>query len=282
MASHLLKKSGSTALSALSKSTILSAKQAAQLDVELMSESEGGFTLEQLMELAGLSVSQVMWRVFPLQEKKEDEGRRVLVVCGPGNNGGDGLVLARHLHHFGYTPTIHYPKPGKHPHYTRLLTQLRQLNVGFTSPATTETFKKALGETDHVVDAIFGFSFKGEVREPFREVIGLIGERQRESGGRVKVTSVDVPSGWDVEEGPPREGEKTWFMPDVLVSLTAPKPCSKFLKRGEGAGRVGVGVGPRHFLGGRFVGGERAEKFGLRFVKGGWVGDDQIVELEVE
>ena len=79
MASNLLRKSG-TAISALSKSTILSAKQAAQLDVELMNENEGGFTLEQLMELAGLSVSQVVWRVYPVEENRN---RRVLVVCGP-------------------------------------------------------------------------------------------------------------------------------------------------------------------------------------------------------
>jgi len=44
------------------------------------------------MELAGLSVSQALYRLQPIQK-----GNRILVVCGPGNNGGDGMVAARHL-----------------------------------------------------------------------------------------------------------------------------------------------------------------------------------------
>jgi NAD(P)H-hydrate repair Nnr-like enzyme with NAD(P)H-hydrate epimerase domain len=45
------------------------------------------------MELAGLSVSQAIYRVHPIQK-----GKRILVICGPGNNGGDGMVAARHLY----------------------------------------------------------------------------------------------------------------------------------------------------------------------------------------
>ena len=44
------------------------------------------------MELAGLSVSQALYRVHPIQK-----GKKILVICGPGNNGGDGMVAARHL-----------------------------------------------------------------------------------------------------------------------------------------------------------------------------------------
>jgi NAD(P)H-hydrate epimerase len=53
---------------------------AAELDEELM--SSGAFSLDQLMELAGLSVSQALWKIQP-----PDKGKRVLVACGPGNNG---------------------------------------------------------------------------------------------------------------------------------------------------------------------------------------------------
>jgi len=88
----------------------LSAKNAAALDKDLM--SIGAFSLDQLMELAGLSVSQAVYRVHP-----PSRGRRILVACGPGNNGGDGLVAARHLWHYGYSPTIFYPKQSKNELY---------------------------------------------------------------------------------------------------------------------------------------------------------------------
>jgi NAD(P)H-hydrate epimerase len=70
------------------------------------------------MELAGLSVSQAVYTLHPIQK-----GQNILVVCGPGNNGGDGMVAARHLFdcakdpncrwHYGYKPSVYYPKPTK-------------------------------------------------------------------------------------------------------------------------------------------------------------------------
>ena len=58
----------------------LSPARAADLDKELM--SDGGFSLDQLMELAGLSVSEAVYRVH-----HPSQGKNILVACGPGNNG---------------------------------------------------------------------------------------------------------------------------------------------------------------------------------------------------
>jgi len=79
-----------------------------------------------------------------------------------------------------------------------------------------------------------GFSFSGEVREPFPAVIDALAK------SKVPVTSVDAPSSWDIAEGPPKSGVGSNFFPDVLVSLTAPKPLVKHFKG-------------RHFIGGRYV-----------------------------
>lgn len=227
----------------------ISAKDAAALDKDLM--EEGGFSLDQLMELAGLSVSQAVYRVHP-----PSKGKNILVVCGPGNNGGDGLVAARHLYQYGYNPSVYYPKEGKHELYQRLKTQLKNLNVPFV-PDFTEALKSA----DLIVDAIFGFSFGGPLREPFPAII-----RQMEETS-VPVLSVDAPSSWDIEAGPPKEGPGSKFMPQFLVSLTAPKPCVKYYRG-------------RHFLGGRFLSKPIIEKYGLDCPN--YPGIDQIVEVGVD
>lgn len=73
----------------------LTQEEAKRLDDALMDPSIGAFTLEQLMELAGLSVAQAIVNIY-------ENLANVLIVCGPGNNGGDGLVCARHLCQFGF------------------------------------------------------------------------------------------------------------------------------------------------------------------------------------
>ncbi|MCJ1367136.1 hypothetical protein MMC16_006268 [Acarospora aff. strigata] len=224
----------------------LSAKNAAALDRDLM--STGAFSLDQLMELAGVSVSQAVHRLQPLSK-----GKNILVACGPGNNGGDGLVAARHLWHYGYQPTIYYPKQTSNELYQRLATQLKNLNIPFTND-----FHSALQSTNHVVDAIFGFSFAGEVREPFSAIIEAL------TTASIPVTSVDAPSSWNIEDGPPLSGAGKDFHPAALVSLTAPKPLIKHFKG-------------RHFLGGRFVTPSIAEKYDIEVPN--YEGVDQIVEL---
>ncbi|KAF8463837.1 AI-BP family protein [Kalaharituber pfeilii] len=231
----------------------ISAKAATALDQELMSP-EGGFSIDQLMELAGLSVSQAVYKVHP-----PEKGKKVLVICGPGNNGGDGLVAARHLWHYGYQPEIFYPKQGKNELYQRLVTQLKNLSIPFTN---TSSLLSSLQSTDHIIDAIFGFSFSGPLREPFPDIIAELAKTKK------PVTAVDIPSSWDVDNGPPSEGPGKDFMPSTLVSLTAPKPCVKFFKG-------------RHFLGGRFVAPGIREKYGLTGLPE-YRGIDQVVEVPVE
>lgn len=178
------------------------------------------------------------------------------MVCGPGNNGGDGLVAARHLWYYGYKPTVYYPKQSKNELYQRLVTQLKNLDVPFT-----EDFSEALSQTSHVVDAIFGFSFSGEVRSPFDTIISAMEKSS------VPVTSVDAPSSWNIESGPPENGPGKKFMPQALISLTAPKPLVKVYKG-------------RHFVGGRFLPPKVAEKYDLDMPE--YQGVDQIVEVSVE
>ncbi|THH30674.1 hypothetical protein EUX98_g3528 [Antrodiella citrinella] len=228
----------------------LSAKLAQQIDEELMSAT-GAFSLDQLMELAGLACAQTLATVY-----KKETHPRVLVCCGPGNQGGDGLTAARHLGMFGYQPVIWMPKPGSKEIYQRLRSQCINMKIPVIAPTQeTDTLRDALARSDVVLDAIFGFSFKPPVRAPFDTALPLI------TASKLPIVSVDIPSGWDVENG---NAEGVGLEPDVLVSLTAPKEGSKEFKG-------------RHFLGGRFVTKAMEEKFNLNLPE--YPGFDQIVEL---
>ncbi|XP_076430514.1 NAD(P)H-hydrate epimerase isoform X2 [Peromyscus maniculatus bairdii] len=166
----------------------LSQEEARAVDEELFNEYQ--FSVDQLMELAGLSCATAIAKAYPPTSMSRSPPT-VLVICGPGNNGGDGLVCARHLKLF-----------------PMMVDELYEL----------------------VVDAIFGFSFKGDVREPFHSILSVL------SGLTVPIASIDIPSGWDVEKGNPGG-----IQPDLLISLTAPKKSAAQF------------TGRYHYLGGRFV-----------------------------
>ena len=226
--------------------SFVSAAQAKEIDEKLMGP-EFGFSIDQLMELAGLSVASATCEVYPPRSH-----RRVLVLAGPGNNGGDGLVAARHLLQFGYSPTVVYPKRPSKPLFVNLATQMEMNGIPLLDALPSPL------NADVVLDAIFGFSFKGAVRAPFDAILPAL----RDSG--VPLVSVDVPSGWDVEAGP--GDDEGALQPDVLVSLTMPKKCAAHF-RGAGG----------HYLGGRFVPPALAKKYG--FVQPPFLGTDQVVKL---
>ncbi|CAM9621121.1 unnamed protein product, partial [Choristocarpus tenellus] len=163
--------------------SLLTASNSAALDAELMSTP--GFSVDQLMELAGLSVACAIAKVYP-------PPGRVLVVAGPGNNGGDGLVAARHLWHFGYRPDCLYPKPTQKLLYTNLVTQCTDLGIPFLPAMPSPEGLGEFCEYDLIIDAIFGFSFSGTPRPPFDTILH---DLQRSTA---PIASVDVPSGWSV------------------------------------------------------------------------------------
>ncbi|XP_023686200.1 NAD(P)H-hydrate epimerase [Paramormyrops kingsleyae] len=228
----------------------LGQEEAQRIDEELFTEYQ--FSVDQLMELAGLSCATAVARTYPLDSLVKPKPS-VLVVCGPGNNGGDGLVCARHLKLFGYEPSIIYPKRPNKPLFQNLVVQCEKMDIPFLSemPSEAEMIDEAY---NLVVDAIFGFSFQGAVREPFNSILATLRKIT------VPIASVDIPSGWDVEKGSP-DG----LQPDLLISLTAPKKAATHFR------------GRYHFLGGRFVPAALEKKYQLNLPP--YLGTDCVLQL---
>ncbi|NWH35257.1 NNRE epimerase, partial [Chloropsis hardwickii] len=255
----------------------LGQEEAQAIDQELFTEYK--FSVDQLMELAGLSCATAIAKAYPPSSFTTSQPA-VLVVCGPGNNGGDGLVCARHLKMFGYQPTVYYPKRPSKPLFEGLTTQCKKMDIPFLPEFPTEAaFIDELYGL--VVDAIFGFSFKGAVREPFGSILSTL-ERVT-----VPIASIDIPSGelwlhlleegacqggpscslamglvsgWDVEKG-----KADGLQPDMLISLTAPKKAATHF------------TGRYHFLGGRFVPPALQEKYALNLPA--YPGTDCVLQL---
>jgi NAD(P)H-hydrate epimerase len=162
----------------------LSAAEAAAFDQELFTEYK--FSVDQLMELvippflsqrkkewswclffffffffrkAGLACAQAVFEAYHPATFK-----RVLVACGPGNNGGDGLVCARHMKLFGYEPEVYYPK--QRAQMQHLAHQCVRMDI----PVLSELPSAEAMRTNYrlVVDGIFGFSF--DSTQPIRAI----------------------------------------------------------------------------------------------------------------
>ena len=153
----------------------------------------GGFDHKRLMENAGASVCRFINEVIGSANKS------VAVVCGIGNNGGDGFVVAKRLLEGGAkvrillalgTPTTDDAK--------RFLKESEAAGIktlSFTHEDDKSEFAKTVGNSDIIVDAIFGVGFHGTVSDELSEVIEMI------NSSRGAVVSVDVPSGVDSDSG---------------------------------------------------------------------------------
>ncbi|XP_065842079.1 LOW QUALITY PROTEIN: NAD(P)H-hydrate epimerase-like [Oscarella lobularis] len=228
--------------------TCITQTEAQKIDEELFSEYQ--YSVDQLMELAGLSVASTVVKCYPRDSLRTGN---VLVCCGPGNNGGDGLVAARHLKLFGYKATAYYPKRTDKQLYKNLVVQCENFHIDFL-----EDFPQnhdVINDIDVIIDALFGFSFKGQPRPPFKAVLDILKRVE------IPICSIDIPSGWDVEAGD-SEGLK----PDCLVSLTCPKKCAQFFR------------GRYHYLGGRFIPPALITKYKLNLPH--YPGSEQCVALD--
>lgn len=120
-------------------------------------------------------------------------GSRVVIVCGSGNNGGDGWALARHLHNAGATVTVAVlGEPGEGSDAAVNRHVCRRMAITEIAP---DDLSAHLQGCDLIVDAIFGTGLDRRVSGAAAAVIDLIN-----AGGR-PVLAVDVPSGLDCDSG---------------------------------------------------------------------------------
>ncbi len=141
-----------------------------------------GVTELQLMESAGRALAEQVLAYKP---------ERVLVLCGSGNNGGDGMVAARYLQR-GIDTHVCYPDPGKRSGACEHnLAALRHAAVSlhpFGCREDLEALAPLFGTADVIVDALLGTGSRGAVKEPLATAIRLANAAQ------AKIVAADIPT----------------------------------------------------------------------------------------
>lgn len=152
---------------------------------------EFGITEELLMENAGHAVYFTILRDLGIK------GKSFVVFCGIGNNGGDGLVVARKIHSNGGDVKVFIlGDPERYKGAAKINYEIvRALSIQAASIESVENARLVISHCDAVVDAVFGTGLTRNVEGLFGEVIDLINE----SGKRVY--SVDIPSGVNGDTG---------------------------------------------------------------------------------
>jgi NAD(P)H-hydrate epimerase len=145
---------------------------------------KAGIDEYQLMNTAGQAAFNALLTQWP-------EAKRISVCCGKGNNGGDGLVVARLAQQYGLEVTVYLVGTAKD--FKGPAAQASQAAV--EAGIKYQSFAKASFDCDLIVDALLGSGIEGEVKEPYCGAIEAIN-----AAGR-PVLAIDVPSGINVDTG---------------------------------------------------------------------------------
>ncbi len=192
-----------------------------------------------LMENAGLELAKVIQKYYSKYKSKN-----ILIVCGSGNNGGDGLVCARYLLEFADEITIclinikgelKTNEIKKNWDSVEDIKKIKKVKI-FQNNNFTEQFEDEINKSDIIVDALFGTGLNGKLNEQVSFVINQINKSES------SIVAVDIPSGLD-----PLDGSITNNVINAELTVTFHKRKTGLMKKYDITGEivvVDIGIPP--------------------------------------
>lgn len=178
--------------------------------------AEFGMTGLVLMENAGRGAVEILHRLCP-------DGL-VVILCGTGNNGGDGFVIARHCELLGIETSLWVLGKGPTSNLAETMSPdcaanyriavLGGLAIGHVTETEDHALEEAIQSADVIVDAVLGTGARGAVRSPWREWI------ERCNQARAMRIAIDIPTGLDCDTG---LADSVCFRADHTITFVAPK-----------------------------------------------------------
>jgi hydroxyethylthiazole kinase-like uncharacterized protein yjeF len=177
---------------------------------------------QRLMENAGVAVAAAVKAIA----EATDRWRKgpILILCGPGNNGGDGFVAARHLAAAGADVAAVLVSSATEPstadarrNWNRLDRQAKVTRMHATTGLDLKVLGKDIDRASIVVDALLGSGVRGALRDPIRSAVELV---LRARAAKVPIVAVDTPTAVDLTSGDPSDPV---VRADLTVTFHRPK-----------------------------------------------------------
>ncbi len=194
-------------------------------EIDRRAIEEYGIAGVVLMENAGRNAAELIRANL----REMDQPAAVCILCGRGNNGGDGFVIARHLFNAGLrVEIILFADPEKLAPDAKVNHDIAHKMEIPIRPFAESDAAACVSRARVVVDALLGTGFSGEVRPPLDRAIELIN-----SADHALKVAIDVPSGLDCNTGRPAAAT---VRADLTITFVAPKVG--FARAAEYTGRV--------------------------------------------
>ncbi|HKW74993.1 MAG TPA: NAD(P)H-hydrate dehydratase, partial [Terriglobales bacterium] len=193
-------------------------------EIDRLTTEQYGVPSLALMENAGTAVADFA--------RKHFEFNSVCVVCGKGNNGGDGFVAARKLQEAGKQVSVVVLAAGPQELRGDAAEMFKRLQVEPLWITKEESFQRAEVQqalrAELIIDAILGTGFKPPIKGVAARAVQAINSAQGVA------VAIDLPSGTDADSNEPPENRSNFVHADAIVSFTAPKPALLFGNLTEG------------------------------------------------
>lgn len=196
--------------------------------LEKRADQEYGLTSHVLMENAGKSAAEILAEYMHRQHPADDHKvHEVLVLVGPGNNGGDGLVMARYLERWGAHVNIYRWKEQ----------QLTAHGREIAAADTLAELEAVIQRAGYILDALLGTGRSRPLPDSMRSLLARV-HQERQKRNELRVVAVDLPTGLNADTGEVDPGS---IPVDVTITLACPKQGFFFFPGREYLGELYVG-----------------------------------------
>jgi NAD(P)H-hydrate epimerase len=208
---------------------IVTAEQMQQIDKRC---ADIGLPTAVLMENAGKAVAEEVRQILGTLDKQH-----ILFLIGPGNNGGDGLVAARHLHDWRAKVTLYLCSQRAADDPNLKLVQERGItSIDGTQDEKLDQLDEVLSSATAVIDALFGTGRSRPLRGIFLSVLDKINRVKRKQP-HLRLIAIDLPSGLDADTG---AVDPACLYVDNTITLGFPKVGLFNFPGAESAGKISV------------------------------------------